>query len=67
MRDVDNAARQPFQSHVQCSLDGTSACTGTLTAPSGKELVIESVSIDLFADSGAMAYPRSLAVPQGGS
>jgi hypothetical protein len=32
-----------------------------------KELVIEFVSIDLFADSGAMAYPPRLTVPQGGS
>jgi hypothetical protein len=66
-RDVDNAARQPFQSHIQCSLDGTNACDGTITAPSGKELVIEFVSIDLFADSGVMAYPPRLTVPQGAS
>jgi hypothetical protein len=67
VRDVDNAARQPFQSHIQCSLDGTNSCDGTITAPSGKELVIEFVSIDLFADSGVMAYPPNLAVPQNGS
>ena len=67
VRDVDNAVRQPFQSHIQCSLDGGNACDGTMTAPSGKELVIEFVSIALFADSGAMAYPPRLAVPQGGS
>jgi hypothetical protein len=67
VRNVDNAARQPFQSHIQCSLNGTSACEGTMTAPSGKELVIEFVSIDLFADSGVLAYPPRLAVPQGGS
>jgi len=67
VRDVDNAARQPFQSHIQCSLNGTSACEGTVTAPIGKELVIEFVSIDLFADSGVLAYPPRLAVPQGGS
>jgi len=67
VRDVDNAARQPFQSHIQCSLDGTNACDGTMTAPSGKEFVVEFVSIDLFADSGVMAYPPRLSVPQGGS
>jgi hypothetical protein len=67
VRNVDNAARQPFQSHIQCSLNGTSACEGTMTAPIGKELVIEFVSIDLFADSGVLAYPPRLAVPQGGS
>ena len=67
VRNVDNAGRQPFQSHIQCSLDGTNACNGTLTPPSGKELVIEFVSIDLFADSGATAYPPALTVPQGGS
>jgi hypothetical protein len=67
VRDVDNAARQPFQSHIQCSLNGTSACEGTMTAPIGKELVIEFVSIDLFADSGVLAYPPRLAVSQGGS
>ena len=67
VRDVDNAARQPFQSHIQCSLNGTSVCEGTMTAPIRKELVIEFVSIDLFADSGVLAYPPRLAVPQGGS
>lgn len=67
VRDVDIAARQPFQSHLQCLLDGTSACDGTMSVPGGKELVIEFVAIDLFADSGAMAYPPSLSVPQGGS
>jgi hypothetical protein len=67
VRNVDNAARQPFQSHIQCSLDGTNACNGTMTAPGGKELVIEFISIDLFADSGAMAYPPSLTVSQGGN
>lgn len=67
VRDVENPARQPFQSHVQCSLNGSNVCEGTMTAPSGKELVIEFVSIDLFADSGAMAYPPRLAVPQGAS
>src|SRR5215472_9019893 len=67
VRDVDNAARQPFQSHIQCSLNGSSACEGTVTAPIGKELVIEFVSIDLFADSGVLAYPPRLAVPQSGS
>lgn len=67
VRDVDNPARQPFQSHIQCSLDGTNSCEGTLTAPSGKELVIEYISMDLFADSGVMAYPPRLTVPQAGS
>ena len=65
VRNVDNAVRQPFQSHIQCSLDGGNACDGTMTAPTGKELVIEFVSIELFADSGAMAYPPRLTVPQG--
>ena len=37
------------------------------SAPIGKELVIEFLSIDLFADSGVLAYPPRLAVPQGGS
>ena len=60
VRDVDNAARQAFQSHIQCSLNGTSACEGTMTAPIGKELVIEFLSIDLFADSGVLAYRRAL-------
>jgi hypothetical protein len=64
VRDVDNAVRQPFQSHMQCSLNGSNSCDGALTAPSGKELVIEFVSISLFADSGAMAYPPRLTVPQ---
>ena len=67
VRNVDNAARQPFQSHIQCSLNGNNSCDGTLTAPTGKELVIEFVSIDLFADSGAMAYPPRFTVPQGGN
>jgi len=66
VRDVDNAARQPFQLHIQSSLNGTSACDGTITAPASKELVVEFVSIDLFANSGVMAYPPRLAVPQGG-
>src|SRR5262245_16137361 len=67
VRDMDNAARQPFQSHIQCALNGSNACEGTITAPSGKELVIEFVSISLFADSGVMAYPPRITVPQGGS
>jgi hypothetical protein len=67
VRDLDNAARRPFQSHIQCSLNGSNVCEGTMTAPSGKELVIEFVSINLFADSGVMAYPPRLTVPQAGS
>jgi len=67
IRDVDNAARQAFQSHVQCSLNGSNACEGTITAPSGKKLVIEFVSISLFADSGAMAYPPRLSIQAGGN
>lgn len=65
--DVENPARQPFQSHIQCSLNGSNVCEGTMIAPSGKELVIEFVAIDLFADSGVMAYPPRLTLPQGGS
>jgi hypothetical protein len=67
VRDVDNAARQPFHSHIQCSLNGTNGCDGTMTAPSGKELVIEFVSIDLFADSAVIAYSSRLTVPEVGN
>ena len=67
IRDVDIAARQAFQSHVDCSFDGSNACSSTITAPSGKKLVIEFVAISLFADSGAKAYSPSLALPQNGT
>jgi len=67
VRDVDTGARQTFQSHIECLFDGSNACNATITVPSGKKLVIEFVSISLFADSGALAYPPSLSVPQSGN
>lgn len=65
VRDVDNAARQPFQTDIFCGFNGSDSCSGTITVPSGKELVIEFVSIDLSTDSGVMSYSASLEVQQG--
>src|SRR5437870_6667310 len=45
IRDVENAARQRFQTRLVCNFIGSFQCSDQITVPSGKELVIEFVSI----------------------
>jgi hypothetical protein len=51
-RDVDNAARQPFQAFLLCGFNGIGFCSDTFTVPAGKRLVIEFMS-------GTQALPTS--------
>jgi hypothetical protein len=52
VRDVDNAARQPFEAAFICYFAGSTFCQNTgITVPSGKQLVIEFVSIEISTET----------------
>jgi len=64
-RDVDNAARQPFQKNLCISLSGAFLpfCSGIpdrFAVPDGKRLVIEQVAGDCIQQSGTQVVEISL-------
>lgn len=53
VRDVDNPARHPFQFMGTMSKnDGNSQSVSQITVPAGKQLVIETVTVQVFVPAG---------------
>jgi len=65
VRDVESAARLRFQTTLLCNFNGSWDCSDQITVPSGKELVIEFVSISQSVPDRNVHAPR-LEVGQSG-
>ncbi|MFY9801946.1 MAG: hypothetical protein WA211_15485 [Candidatus Acidiferrales bacterium] len=66
VRDVDNAARQPFRANCQSNNPGSTACD-LVTVPSGQELVIQGVTFDVLVKPGPGSSVRCLLQGYGGT
>ncbi len=55
VRDVDNPARQPFETNQSCSAGGALGCQLSFTVPAGKRLVIEYASMHASIPVGEVA------------
>lgn len=68
-RDADNAARQPFQQAWSCAFTGFFFCNDTtsITVPTGKELVIEFVSVMMDLPTGQKPREVSVGTQQRGN
>lgn len=67
IRDVDSPAHNPFAQYLSCAIDpGQETCTAQFTVPTGKALVIETISAIFGVPQGELGWVQLNFLTKGG-